>query len=690
MSENNVYYYEVFLRSTLKNKEYKISLGSLSGSKFKTLDTEFPSSRFLSSVIGGTTSIINNIDSILEYNKRIYNLSANTLKDFRQVLENETYRFDTDRINFSESALGDPNNNNEPYVLVKYNNIISQPENLVNETLTNANNNEYYATFIVEIINFDNSIKKINLQIRSSDNPLPQPPDPASDVETISNYLYNFFTEEETDLIFEDIIDIISIRWFNNFWKLVEDNSILSIPNNKFIILEEEEEPVYEYNKNIKLDGTNKDDEKITYSVKEIEQKNNGEFRDAIYNELLVYINKYAHTLKDDGITTEFNENLGELVFAKAGTLKQFLVPRPGIPLNPQVWGTNNWKLLYFSNLPPSVADFEPLNWTDNGLPEFRFYFEKKELTDLIEDFVPPPVINMNIRIKFSIKSTVNFVVHSIHKSMRGKLTNDDDISENINLKKFKYGGKSNIDIRYFDTDMIPPMWRTRTVSRKFYYKDEDFDTTQNIVKEHDDYSQIGRTIPQPYPEIDILYYEGTKFPSGTFNISVPLDNIVNPIDIELYPTTKVAPNGQTVPDVRPTRSGKLAVRYKPNLEDFQVVVSALIMRLIDEKGRDQLLNQNPEFNYNKDEGFIRNIIEGFRDLLLKKANEKAKDIPSVDKKCLYLSHNDSGELKYILSIPSNEVAIPEEGLLVGQVGPATNINNTRLSVAGNDDVFND
>lgn len=669
MSENDIYYYEVFLRSTLNNKQYKISLGSLSGSKFKTIDTEFPTSSFLSSVVGGTNNIQNNIDLILDYNKNTYNLSASTLKDFRTILASESYNFNAERINLSDDAVGDPNNNNEPYVLVKNNNnIVVQLQNLVNEDLTNIDNREYYAKFVVTIADFDNRIQKINITIRSSNNPLPQPPDPTSNITTISNYLYNFFAEEETNSLFQDAIRIMSIQWLNNFWKLSENtNTSLSIGSNEFTALQDQA-PVYEYNKKIKLSGEARDDSKCKYSIERVGIKTPKEFIDAISDELNVYISKYS--------TTEKDEN-GDDVIVFNGKLKQFLNPKPG---------SKNWKVNLFPEPPAGTIDIKYIDTDNHSLPQFRFFIQKEFQTDLPEEYAPPEEIYMNSTVKFQIKSTVYFIIYSVHYSMSGTLKSDAFISEPIDIKKWKFD-------RY---DKPAPPGSDRLDQDPIYRREEDFYKSEAIVKEHQGIKKIHSIEPQPYNDMAMSMYQGTELPSGTRKISLSLPTIArarDPIKIKLVPKTRTLPNGSVIPDVRQVLiNGKYyySIEYKADARDLKTTVSDEITSIIRTNLEDLLEPVYPEVSLADDEAFFRNIIEGFRGLLFDKANEKANDITLVKRECLYFDYND-GNIKYMLWIPPNEVGKNKEDLEPGEIDLTTpNINNTRISVVGNDDAFND
>lgn len=586
MSENNIYYYEIFLRSTIKNKEYKISLGSLSGSKFKTLDTEFPTSRFLSSVIGGTTSIINNIDYILEYNKSIYNLSNIDLKNMKKNLISGNYYFDVKQINFSQDAIGDTTNNNNPYIIVNDSEV--EVTNIINTNLNNLNNNNYFSNFSFTILYSNNNTSTIEVTIYSSSNPLPTPISAATTpIQDLRSYLVNFFEVSRVNNLLENAINIINIEWLGNFWK--QSTNVTSLSTNEFRIVsffDEKGEVIghnttFKFPSVIRLDGTpdkilNDEENQTEYDVR----NDTRNLSEKVRKDLVKYLKKYTNPAGD---------------INKPNSLIQCLFPTKGsAKIEDKKWP----EVLSPTPTPKDTDIFAPINWGEVGsLPSIRFAFNggsEIAATEL------PEIVTIQVQFKYRIFTKFKKQIYQVWPNMKATCIG---LDENFDVIIEKFNGKA---------------------------EGPDFGSAESIVKESGDPFEPSR---------------GTVFDDDV-SLAIPVETPLFDLDLKRRDST-LKRNRSNRNQWFITYTAEANTFYETAWPKFQKAyqnapIDAYINIMLadydptEKSPKGQSLKQ-------RDIPFFRNIISQFRDKLLEKANNA---VDNENKKC-YLLHHENGELSY-------------------------------------------
>lgn len=233
MSEPTLSCYEIYLKGVYNGSLVLISLPPSMGSRFKTTDPTPPSNSFIYSLIS-KKDVSDNIDSIREYN-----FDSDWIKGFvrdkiiRRIIETGTYTIDYKKINCDkepDTIKGDPSNADKPYPSVSDE---DTPPNKDGDP-SNSDGKCHFADFTITIVIAGLVARRIQVKLRTNQNPLPAPINPSlRDKETIIQYIQSVGGQNTAEQISDSmgVGAVLSIDWDGDFWKPCAEKNDPDDPN---------------------------------------------------------------------------------------------------------------------------------------------------------------------------------------------------------------------------------------------------------------------------------------------------------------------------------------------------------------------------------------------------------------------------------------------------------------------------
>lgn len=604
--------YEIYLEFEYNGKFGRIGLPVELKPRFKTLDPNAPSSEFISSLISDSEikaaiEIIVNNASVFPGDPR----ADQVKKTIREVLEGDHYSIEVEPINCEfDNIFGDPDNEDKPYPSVD--DTAPPVTNQPNTDLANPDRKCYVATFTINYsVGTEN--REISVTLYSSADPLPDPLDtgPFLTKPEVLTYIQNVAgqpTKDKVSQSFPDGAQFLGVSWNGEFWKLKGGNGACADQDDPDPppggddpqTPEDEGEPLrsitIERPKNIFMSGRPSDEEIVEvhlllddpsltgYDYIDLEKtliKMSGSTKKSFLRPSTKEIpNGNANNPQQQNLHDEFINKLN-------------LTPNPGKSLNIFTWKIiDRWKDPEYTVL--RIECRRDLGNT-SALPQVP-----QEITDQIPDTITA-TFSLNFTVEITVPLVFSYVVSGDaigDPEWSIVVTDRDESSHEYTIEKIIFVPE-------------PPPETAK--------KGEDFDATENIVKE---LSYRGR--PE---ELFPANYKPTLLKNIIFTVNFTSD----PFTIVLEKKSqKIA---------KYTHSNYLVVSY-----------SAIMAQIINEQIK--LMASKPDFNSKIDAAFskknsldpekdgqvLEKIADGLRDILLKKAK---KNTPAGKQVCSIATYND-------------------------------------------------